>query len=74
MKNPATAIFISTLYLFLFQASPYLRFPDELIIAMFIVSPFVIIYVVSVVLKYGKPSKYSFDEKFYEDLDYERVN
>jgi hypothetical protein len=25
-----------------------------------------------VILKYGKPSKYTFEERFYEDHDYER--
>jgi len=27
---------------------------------------------VYVVLKYGKPSKYTFEERFYEDHNYER--
>jgi hypothetical protein len=39
---------------------------------MFILSPFVVIYMAYVILKYGKPSKHTFEERFYEDHDYER--
>lgn len=46
--------------------------PDEAIIAMFILAPFIVIYMVFVVLKYGKPSKFTFEERFYEDHDYKR--
>jgi hypothetical protein len=27
---------------------------------------------VYVILRFGKPSKYTFEEKFYDDLDYSR--
>jgi len=74
MKKPAIIIALSTLYLILFQASPYIGLPDEAIIAMFILSPFIIIYMAYVILKYGRPSKHTFEEKFYEDHDYERNN
>jgi len=74
MKKPAIIIAISTLYLILFQASPYIDIPDEAIIAMFILSPFIVIYMAYVILKYGKPSKHTFEERFYEDHDYERNN
>jgi hypothetical protein len=74
MKKPAIIIALSTLYLIIFQASPYIGIPDEAIIAMFILSPFIIIYMAYVILKYGKPSKHTFEERFYEDHDYERNN
>lgn len=72
MKKPAIIITITTLYLFFFQLSPYFRVPDEVIIAMFIFAPFLLIYMVYVVLKFGKPSKFTFEERFYDDLDYTR--
>jgi len=74
MKKPAIVIALSTLYLIIFQVSPYIGIPDEAIIAMFILSPFVVIYMAYVILKYGKPSKHTFEERFYEDHDYERNN
>ena len=69
MKRPAVIIFLATLYLLFFNASPHLDVPNWVIITLFILSPIVVIYVV---LKYGKPSKYTFEERFYDDLDYKR--
>jgi hypothetical protein len=74
MKKPAIIIALSTLYLIIFQVSPYIGIPGEAIIAMFILSPFIVIYMAYVLLKYGKPSKHTFEERFYEDHDYERNN
>lgn len=74
MRKPAIIITIATLYLFFFHLSPYINVPDEFIIAMFILAPFVLIYMAYVVLKYGKPSKYTFDERFYDDVDFSRNN
>jgi hypothetical protein len=74
MKKPAIIIALSTLYLIIFQVSPYIGIPGEAIIAMFILSPFIVIYMAYVILKYGKPSKHTFEERFYEDHDYERNN
>ena len=69
MKRPAVIIFLATLYLLFFNASPHLDVPNWVIITLFILSPIVVIYVV---LKYGKPSKYTFEEQFYKDHNYER--
>ncbi|HEX6847842.1 MAG TPA: hypothetical protein VF144_12740, partial [Chitinophagaceae bacterium] len=72
MKRPAIVITIATLYLLFFHVSPHIGIPEEAIIAMFILSPFLVIYMAYVILRYGKPSKYTFDEKFYEDHEYRR--
>ena len=72
MKKPAIVITLATLYLLFFKVSPLIGLPDESMIAMFILAPFIVIYMVYVVLKYGKPSKFTFEEKFYEDHDYKR--
>jgi hypothetical protein len=73
MKKTTAVIAFATLYLVVFQLAPFIRLSDEIIIAMFILSPFVVIYMVYIVLKYGKPSQHTFDEKFYEDHNYRRV-
>ena len=70
MKKPAIVITLATLYVLLFHSSPLIGIPDEFIIAMFILSPVVVIYMVYVILKYGKPSGHTFEERFYDDFDY----
>ena len=72
MKRPAIVITLATLYLLFFKASPYIGLPDEAIIAMFILAPFIVIYMVYVMLKDGRPSKFTFQERFSEDHDYRR--
>ena len=44
----------------------------NMLLLMFILSPFMVIAMLYVILKYGKPSRYTFDEIFYDDWDYER--
>lgn len=73
MKKPAIVITIATLYLLFFKASPYIGIPDGAIIGMFILSPLIVIYMAYVILKYGKPSKHTFEERFYDDYDYKRA-
>lgn len=73
MKKPAIVITLATLYLLLFHSSPFIGIPDEFIIAMFILSPFIVIYMAYVILKYGKPSGHTFEERFYDDFDYKRT-
>ena len=72
MKKPAVVIAFATLFMIFYNLSPYIGIPDEFIIAMFIVSPVVLIYMAYVILKFGKPSKYTFEERFYDDLEYFR--
>ncbi|GAO44171.1 hypothetical protein [Flavihumibacter petaseus] len=72
MKKVAITTTLVTLYLVFFQLTPFIGFSPAAISWMFIASPFLIIGMVYVILKYGKPSRYTFDERFYDDLDYER--
>ena len=72
MKKPAVVIALATFFMVIYNLSPYLGIPDEFIIAMFIVSPIVLVYMAYVIMKFGKPSKHTFDEKFYDDVDYYR--
>jgi len=73
MKKPAIIITLATLYVLVFHSSPFTGIPDELIIAMFILAPVVVIYMVYVILKYGKPSGHTFEERLYDDVDYKRT-
>ena len=74
MKKPVIIISLATLFMLIYNAAPYIGIPDEIIIAMFILSPLVIIYMAYVIMKFGKPSKHTFEEKFYDDVDYYRSN
>ena len=73
MKKPAIIIAFATLFMMFYNLSPYIGISDEFIIAMFIVSPIILIYMAYVILKFGKPSKYTFEERFYDDMDYDRI-
>ena len=59
-------------YLLLYLIAPYAGVIDDVIILMSIFSPVALIWMVVKILKQGKPSSRSFDEYFYEDLDYKR--
>lgn len=72
MKKAPLAILLSTLFVFFYNLSLYLGIPDSIIFAMFLISPFIVIYVVYVVLKFGKPSQFTFEDRFYDDYDYFR--
>ena len=72
MKKVAVTIFIATVYALFFQATPYIGIPDQFIFGMFLLSPFVVLYMAYVILKHGKPSSYTFEERFYDDYDYVR--
>ncbi|HMK17664.1 MAG TPA: hypothetical protein VK492_05695 [Chitinophagaceae bacterium] len=72
MKRPAVIIFLATLYLLFFNASPHLDVPNWVIITLFILSPIVVSYMAYVILKSSKSSKYTFEERFYEHHNYER--
>jgi len=67
MKKEHIAVSFVTLYLLLFQSAPYIGIPGDIIFIMFFLSPFLVIGMVYIVLKYGEPSKNTFEEKFYDD-------
>lgn len=72
MKKVGVTIFIATLYALFFQVTPYIGIPDQVIFGMFLLSPFVVLYMAYVILKHGRPSSYTFEERFYDDYDYVR--
>ncbi len=72
MKNVTGIVGSVTMFALLFQLSPMMGLSDGLIFLLYFLSPFPVIYMVYVVLKYGKPPRETFDEKFYCDWDYRR--
>ena len=72
MKNLSIVISVVTLYALFFQLTPYMDISANIIFGMFLLSPLLIIYMAYVILRYGKPSKYTFEERFYDDYDYTR--
>ncbi len=72
MKKVSAVISLVILFAVFFQTSPFIGIPGTAIFVMLIISPFLVIYMVYVILKHGKPSGNTFDEKFYDDLDYKR--
>jgi hypothetical protein len=67
MKKVSVTVALVTLFVAFYNVSPYIGVPDRAILAMFCVAPLLTIYMVYVILKYGKPSGATFDEKYYED-------
>lgn len=72
MKKVYSAIAASTLFLLVFQMTRFIEMPADIIYAMFLLSPFVMIGLIWVVLHNGEPSVFTFDERFYDDYDYRR--
>lgn len=72
MQRIHLPIFLATLFVLVYNLSPYMGFSDNAITAMFLVSPLVVIWMVIRVLKDGQPSTQSFTEHFYEDYAYTR--
>lgn len=56
----------------IYNLLPFFNVSSNVIVALFIVSPFAVIWMVYCVLKNGKPSEKNWDDYFYEDYDYRR--
>ncbi len=69
MKKVPVVIAFVTLFAVFYQVSPFIGVPMWGIATMFILSPFLVIYMAWVILKYGKPSGHTFDERFYDDVE-----
>lgn len=67
MKKVPVVIGLVTLFAVFYNISPYIGIPADAIVFMYILSPFLVIYMAYVILKYGEPSLHTFDERFYED-------
>ncbi len=69
MKNVPVVVALVTLFAVFYQLSPYIGIPDAAILLMFMLSPFLVLYMAYVILKYGKPSGHTFEERYYEDAE-----
>ena len=72
MKKLPIVISIVTLYVLFFQLTPYIAIPADIVFGIFLLSPFLVICMTYIILKYGRPSPYTFEERFYDDCDYIR--
>ena len=72
MKKVPVVLTFATLYAFFFQLTPHIGFADQAIFGLFLFSPFVVLYMAYIILKHGKPSDHTFEERFYDDYDYIR--
>lgn len=69
IKFPVISV---TLFMVIYNLLPFFNVSSNVIVALFIVSPFAVIWMVYCVLKNGKPSEKNWDDYFYEDYDYRR--
>jgi hypothetical protein len=73
MQRIQIPLFLGTLFMLVYNFSPYMGFSDNVIVSMFLLSPLVVIWMVVRILKDGKPSTKTFTEHFYEDHAYRRA-
>ncbi len=69
MKRVPVVITLVTLFAAIYHLGPYMGLPDTAIFTMFLISPFLVLYMAYVILKHGKPSGHTFDERYYEDAE-----
>ena len=72
MKRLQWIVLITTLFAIFYQFTPLIDISGRTTLFMFTIAPFFVIWMGYNILKYGKPSKKTFDEQFYEDWDYKR--
>jgi hypothetical protein len=73
MKSVWFPISFTSIYLVVYTILAYLSVLQDVVVIMFVLSPFLVIWMVYRVLKDGKPSGRSFSEYFYDDVDYKRI-
>lgn len=73
MKRVPLTIGLATAYAAFYQLTPVLGISASVVIVLYLLSPFVVCYMAYVILRYGEPPVHTFEEKFYDDLDYWRL-
>ena len=73
MENIKLPVYLTTSVLFGYIIISQVYTNPYLMVGIFTVSPFLVIWMVYRVLKYGKPSDKTFDEYFYCDSDKKRL-
>ena len=72
MKKISLTVILATLFVFLLETAPYAGVPAIFVLGALFLAPFVILYMAYVILRNGQPSSHKFEERFYDDWDYER--
>ncbi len=73
MEPVKNVVIGTTLFLIIYTIlSTIQAVPEQLIIGMFSLSPFIVIYMVWRILTAGVPTAQTFEDAFYEDIEYER--
>ncbi len=72
MKKDELVIGSVSTFALLFLIAPLMGIPDEIVFVMYFILPFLLAAMGIVILRSGKPSSHTFDEQFYDDLDYKR--
>jgi hypothetical protein len=72
MQKILWPVIIVTVFAFFYQVTPYIGFSDDAIMILFCFSPIPVLWLVYHVLKNGIASSRTFEEYFYEDLNYKR--
>lgn len=73
MKRIRFPIYFTTGFLIVYATTALFEVNVMLTVTMFIISPFLVIWMVYSVLKKGKYNGPTFNEKFYEDHNYTRL-
>jgi len=67
MRKLPVVIGAATACAALYQVAPFAGVPDRIVIVLYLLSPLVVSSMAYVILKYGTPSPWTFEEKFYAD-------
>ena len=73
MKNIRFPIYYATAYLAIYVLCLETMGMNSMVLILFGLSPLVVIWMVYRVLKDGEPSEKHFEQHFYEDYAYERI-
>jgi len=69
MKNIQFPVIAVTIFAVIYNVLPFFEVGDCLIMLLFSISPIAVIWMAYRILKYGTPSKHTWEEKFYEDVE-----
>ena len=73
MQEIRFPVYFVTGLLFLSAVCSGMQILPELVLLIFIASPFLVVWMVIRVLKDGKPSPYTSNERFYDDWEYRPI-
>ena len=68
MKKMHVVAALIILFVLFYIIAPFIDISERSVFVLFSIAPFLIVCIVSLVLKYGNHGK-TFNERFYEDLD-----